>query len=318
MFKHFKNIVVLGIATILLLSACGAEPVSTPDPDAIATSAVQTVEARYTQQSATEQAAVTPAATLEPPIPTATFAPSPTPAQEQGGSQVACYFAQFVADISIPDGKIMSPGEKFTKTWQIKNVGSCPWDTSHSLYLQSGEAMTDVTSIPLTRTVNPGDVVNLSVDMTAPTAEGIYTGYWRIATPYGGSFGVGATDTSLIAKITVSSKPESAFAVTDVIYNLTREPKTGCPASGTIYTITATIVTNGPGEVTYLWYQHPYDGAKREGGKLNFADAGRKTVSWQWILKEGAVLGMERKISLFVTSPNNAEFARIPFMWTCP
>lgn len=320
MKKQFTNIAIWGIMLVLLLSACGGETAPTPDADAIATSAVQTVEARYTDQAATQQAAVTPTQTLEPPTPTATFAPSPTAVVSQGGSQIACYFAQFVTDISVPDGTIMLPGTVFTKTWQIKNVGSCPWDTSHKLYLQSGDGLTTTTSIPLTKTIYPGDVVNLSVNMTAPETEGVYTGYWRIATPYGGSFGVGATDTSLIAKITVAKKPEDAFAVTDVFYTITRDPQTACPVNGTKYTVTATVVTNGPGEVRYVWYQHPYDGGIREGGKLAFTQAGRQTISWTWNLKPDAVQGMERKVSLFISAPNNAEFqAGMPiFYWTCP
>lgn len=321
MLKKFTNIVLWGIMLALFISACGTqETLPTIDADAVATSAVQTVEARYTEQAATQQAAALPTATIETPFPTATFAPSPTAVISADGSQTACYFAQFMADISIPDGKIMLPGTTFTKTWQIKNVGSCVWDTSHRLYLHSGEGMTTTTSIPLTRTVRPGDVINLSVDMTAPATDGVYTGYWRIATPYGGSFGVGTTDASLVAKITVAAKPENAVAVTDVFYTITRDPKTACPVNGTKYIVTATVVTNGPTEVRYVWYQHPYDGGIRESGKLVFKDAGRQTISWTWNLKLDAVQGMERKVSLFIAEPNNAEFRDgMPvFYWTCP
>jgi len=322
MSKQLKTIIIWGIAFALFISACGAQE-ATPaiDADAIATSAVQTVEARYTEETATREA-LRPTATIETPEPTATFAPSPTAVVSAGGSQTACYFAQFMADISIPDGMIMLPGTKFTKTWQIKNIGSCPWDTSHRLYLQSGDGLSTITTFPLPRTVNPGDVINLSVEMTAPEAEGIYTGYWRIATPYGGSFGVGVTDTSLIAKITVAKKPEDAVAVTDVFYTLRREPATGCPAGGTKYIITATIVTNGPTEVRYLWYQYPYDGGIREGGRLTFKEAGRQTISWTWNMRADAVQdpNFERKVSLFIVEPNNAEFRNgmIPFYHSCP
>ncbi|MDX9991529.1 MAG: NBR1-Ig-like domain-containing protein [Anaerolineales bacterium] len=321
MKKQINNIVILGVVFILFLSACGPETAATPDADAIATSVVQTVAARDTQQALTQKETAVPSEAPATLAPTATFAPSPTTAVSQGGVPgPACYFAQFVADISIPDGMIMLPGTAFTKTWQIKNIGSCPWDTSHSLYLQSGEGLTTTTSIPLTKTVYPGDVVNLSVSMTAPTAEGVYTGYWRIATPYGGSFGVGTTDTSLIAKITVATRPDDAYAVTEVFYSIAREPKQGCPASGTKYIVTATVVTNGPGEVRYSWYQYPYDGGLRERGKLKFTEAGRQVISWTWNLKEDAVQGMERKVSLFIDEPNNAEFKDgMPiFYWTCP
>ncbi len=320
MTKKMNAILFGGLALVLALSACAAPASPTPNADAIATSAVQTVEARYTDQAATQQAAVTPTFSPEPPTPTLAVLPSPTSVPAQNGEQIPCYFAEFVADISIPDGKIMLPGTTFTKTWQIRNVGSCPWDTSHKLYLDRGDALTDTTSIPLTKTVYPGDAVNLAVAMTAPTAEGVYTGYWRIATPYGGSFGVSSFDNALIVKITVAAKPDNAFAVTDVTYYMLRDPVdiTACPAKGTVYTVTATITTNAPGQVVYHWNQYPYDGSKPEGGKLTFADAGKKTVSWIWILKPDAVEGIERRIGLYIDSPNNAELFQVPFIWTCP
>jgi hypothetical protein len=323
MKKKLNNLVVLGVALALFLGACGAEA-PTPDASAIATSAVQTVEARYTEQAELEQP--TPTLTLAPvvalPEPTATFQPSPTAVVSAGGEETACYFAQFIGDISVPDGTIMLPGTTFTKTWQIKNIGSCPWDTSHRLYLQSGDAMTTTTSIPLPQAVLPGQTINLSVPMTAPEAEGVYTGFWRIATPYGGSFGVNANDASMSVKVTVAKKPDDAFAVTDVFYSLVREPAQGCKDGGAKYHVTATVVTNGPGTVRYLWYQHPYDGGIREGGRLTFTQAGRQTISWTWNLKADAVQdpSFERKVSLYITEPNDREFREgwIPFYHTCP
>jgi DNA-binding XRE family transcriptional regulator len=35
--------------------------------------------------------------------------------------------SEFVADITIPDGTIMSPYHHFDKTWRIRNAGSVPW-----------------------------------------------------------------------------------------------------------------------------------------------------------------------------------------------
>jgi hypothetical protein len=324
MKKQLTNLVVWGIVLVLVLSACGSETVPTPDASAIATSAVQTVEARYTEQAATEQAQATPTFTPELVLDEVTATPEPTPtvAASSGGSEAACYFAQFVGDITVPDGTIVLPGTTFTKTWQVKNVGSCAWDTSHRLYLQSGESMTTTTSIPLPQTVWPGQTINLSVPMTAPEAEGVYTGYWRIATPYGGSFGVNANDASLYVRVTVAKNPAAAFAVTNVFYSLSRDPAQGCKDGGARYTVTATVVTNGPGTVRYLWYQHPYDGGIREGGRLTFTEAGRKTISWTWILKANAVQdpNFERKVSLYVVEPNDREFREgwIPFYHTCP
>lgn len=302
------------LALSLFLSACAPAA----DSAAIATSAVQTVEARYTLEAAQTTPTFTPPAPTPTLENTPTFAPSPTAVPAVNGQPATpCYAAQFMGE-TIPDGKIFTPGAVFTKTWTIANIGSCLWDTSHKLTLVSGDAMSSATSIPLPHAVYPGQSVTLAVDMTAPASDGIYTGYWRISTPYGGSFGVGVTDTSLIAKITVAAKPENAFAVTEVTYLVTRSPREGCPASGTIFTITATVTVNAPGEIVYHWNQYPYDGSTPERGKLKFADAGKKEISWQWVLKEGAMQGFDRYVGLFIESPNNAEMDRAIFSWTCP
>jgi len=302
------------LALAIFLSACAPSV----DTSAIATNAVQTVEARY----ATQSALATPASTQPAPAPTLaitpTFLPSPTSLPATGGQpQKPCYAAPFMGE-TIADGKIYIPGAVFTKTWTIANLGGCVWDSTYKLTLVSGDGMTTVTSLPLTRSVYPGDSITLAIDMTAPLVDGIYTGYWRIATPYGGSFGVGEYDSSLIAQITVAAKPERAFSVTSVVYLLERTPKEGCTAAGgATYTVTATVSVNAPGEVLYHWNQYPYDGAKPESGKLNFSDAGKKIVSWSWILKSDAVEGVDRKISLYIDSPNNAEMDRVIFNWTC-
>jgi len=309
-----KSLLTWALSLTLFVSACAPAV----DSAAVATSAVQTVEARYTAEAA--QATATPPAPAPTPTQeiTPTFAPSPTALPAANGQPATpCYAAQFMGE-TIADGKIFTPGAVFTKTWTIANIGSCLWDTNHKLTLVSGDAMTTVSSLALPRAVYPGESITLAIDMTAPSAEGIYTGYWRISTPYGGSFGVGALDSSLIAKITVANKPDNAFAVTDVSYIVARAPQQGCPTSGTVFTITATITVNGPGEVRYHWNQYPYDGSPPERGKLIFKDAGKQEVSWQWVLKEGAMQGFDRYVGLFIDIPNNAEMGRAIFNWTCP
>ncbi len=56
--------------------------------------------------------------------------PTATPTRTPGPATVppsSCDKAQFVSDVTIPDGTVMSPGQKFTKTWSLKNVGTCAW-----------------------------------------------------------------------------------------------------------------------------------------------------------------------------------------------
>ena len=48
--------------------------------------------------------------------------------------------AQFVADVTVPDGTRYDPGATFTKTWRLKNIGTCTWTTSYTLVFDSGDA----------------------------------------------------------------------------------------------------------------------------------------------------------------------------------
>lgn len=324
--KSLQALSLLMVAVFLLGACAPATPTVAPEPTQdstqqaviIATSAVQTVEARYTLEAANPVATET----LPPATQTATFQaptlPNVTNTPRPAGGQMPCYAADFVADVTIPDGKLMTPGFVFTKTWRIKNTGTCAWDTDHKIYLERGDAMTTTTSFPLNRKILPNETVDISIAMTAPASEGIYTGFWRIATPYGGSFGVGIYDNSLSVQVTVANKPKNAFAVTGVTYTVTRTPKTGCTNGGAVFSFTATITTNDAGEVSYQWNQYPADQSRPPKGYVTFKDAGSKVVTWQWILKSGAVEGIDRWVSITITSPNNdEEFERIPFHWTC-
>lgn len=313
----------ISVMLTLLLSACGGA--NTPDAAAIATSAVQTVEARYTEL-ASQQAIQTP--TLEPatlawtatPSTGASATPFPTSSpQPLDSNGKPCYAAIFLADISVPDGMIVAPGSTFTKTWRIQNAGNCVWDRTYSLMLASGDAMGPVDKVPLTSSVYPNQSIDLSVDLTAPTTNGLYTGYWRIATPFGGTFGVGINDQSLSVKINVTDKPGRDYGVSDISIGLyERSPQKGCNGKkGAAYTFSATITVNAAGSVTYHWNRNPDDGSKPEGGKLTFATAGSKTVYFTWSFQPEAVQGIDRWVALTIDTPTNQISDRVHFTFTC-
>lgn len=104
---------------------------------------------------------------------------------------VPCDRAEFIADITVPAGTVMSPGAQFTKTWRLKNVGSCTWTTSYRIALLSGEPMGAPSSIRLPVDVAPGQMVDLSLEMIAPSAPGSYRGYWIFQNDTGSPFGIG-------------------------------------------------------------------------------------------------------------------------------
>ncbi len=103
-----------------------------------------------------------------------------------------CPAAQFVADVTVPDGAYITPGAIFTKTWRIKNVGTCSWNTNYSLIFVSGERMNGSSPIFLPKWVGTGQAVDISVDLTAPYSGGTYRGYWMLQTDTGKKFGVGS------------------------------------------------------------------------------------------------------------------------------
>jgi len=89
-----------------------------------------------------------------------------------------CDLAQFVRDVSIPDGSIFAPGAAFTKTWRLRNAGTCTW-SGYSLVFDSGDAMNGASPTTI-GSVGPGQEVDVSVNLTAPATNGSYRGFWRI------------------------------------------------------------------------------------------------------------------------------------------
>jgi hypothetical protein len=112
---------------------------------------------------------------------------------EHAKAASTCDWAQFVADVSVPDGTSFAPGAAFKKTWRLKNIGTCTWTTAYALVFDSGERMGAPTSINLPSNVAPGQTVDISVDMTAPSAAGHYIGYWKFKNAAGVLFGIGST-----------------------------------------------------------------------------------------------------------------------------
>ncbi len=113
----------------------------------------------------------TPTSTpTETPAATATPIKSPTPALPK---------AQFVSDVTVPDGTVMEPGQKFTKTWRVKNVGAVDWGTGSNVVFESGARMSGVSPTTVGN-VKPGNTLDISVNMVAPTTQGRQTGQWAL------------------------------------------------------------------------------------------------------------------------------------------
>lgn len=121
----------------------------------------------------------TPAATpTDTPTPTKTPRPTKTPTPTATPTP-RLPMARFVADVTIPDGTAMQPGQSFTKTWRVENNGAVPWGEGTQLVFASGAQMGGSSPISV-GDVEPGDTVDISVNMVAPTESGTHTGRWRL------------------------------------------------------------------------------------------------------------------------------------------
>ena len=114
--------------------------------------------------------------------------------QSVPGVQAAiCDQVQFVSDITAPDGATFAPGAAFTKTWRLKNIGTCTWTTAYRLVLAGGDAIGVSGSVKLPASVAPGGMLDISVKLTAPNVSGNYKGLWKLSNASGVQFGIGAS-----------------------------------------------------------------------------------------------------------------------------
>jgi hypothetical protein len=94
----------------------------------------------------------------------------------------------FVADVTIPDDMQLQPGQRFTKSWRVRNTGARAWGAGFTIQLVGGIAMTGQTSRPLPAAA-PGQEVDISIDMVAPQRPGVHYGDWRLKDDQGRPFG---------------------------------------------------------------------------------------------------------------------------------
>jgi hypothetical protein len=165
--------------TLAALSTQVAAVQKTEEPEVTPTEATTATAATGTPASPGPLSAIT----LLPP--TATL-PRPTAAPGE-----CTDFGAYVADITIPDGTMVPPGSTFTKTWSIRNAGSCTWTPEYSLVWIGGDLAGNPNKVPLTATnVLPGQTVHVSVSLTAPSEYKKYRSFWKVMNKSGNVFGL--------------------------------------------------------------------------------------------------------------------------------
>jgi hypothetical protein len=234
--------------------------------------------------------------------------------------------ADFVSDVSVPDGTSFTSGQAFVKTWQLKNSGTNTWTSGYALVFVRGDHMGGPASVPLSQTVAPGATVNLSVSLSAPAQLGTHTGFWMLRNAAGKLFGLSAdANQPVYVKIVVGAAAGTplptglpgALKVTSVTLAVDQASFSGkCPA---IFNFTGDIASSGAGTVSYQLEA----AADRPGFVFDlpkavdtpFTNAGPRTFSVQYQLQfTGSVSGT---VWLHVLKPADLSSDKVNFSLAC-
>ena len=216
--KALLTLLAVSAVLMLILSACGGRgEENEEDPNAAITAVVETAMSALTQTAAVTTS--TPSLTPTDELPTNTPVPSFTPSQTPGNPTTtssppgfiqptkqasSCDIGTFVRDVTVPDGKTFAAGEDFTKTWEIRNSGTCTWNENYLVIFYSGTQLAKDAQYKLTtEDIEPGKSVQISIPMTAPTTTGEFTSYWILRNDLGQNFFVDGS--SIYAQIKVGT-----------------------------------------------------------------------------------------------------------------
>lgn len=255
MFTKKSPLILFVVFMTIVQLACNVPSNSaTPNPFA-------TLNGLYTASALTLEAAGTPTgftATPGLPQPTATLDGTvsatntliptvPVPISR-------CDAAQFLADVTYPDGSLVTQKNSFVKIWRIKNIGTCSWTPSYALVFTSGDQMGGPSAVALAGNVNPGQYIEVPVTLTAPNKDGKYRGYWKLRNASGTLFGIGdQADTAFWVDIRVTGPGYVAYDFAANYCDANWENKTSalpCPGTdgdlnGFVIKLNAPVLENG-------------------------------------------------------------------------
>lgn len=285
-----KSILRLTIVTVMafmvLMTACSPLVVVQPLPQDPAPTGLPTIASSPTLE-----------ATAMPTFPP-TLVPTQPPAAMSAVVIAECRdAAQYISDDGL-DGTTYPPNTPFTKTWRLKNSGSCTWDSSYLVYQVSGTFMTQQPGyliVPMGQTVAPGQTVDISIGMTSPVEDGSYRSDWGLKKGDGPFLPIqgGANGNSFFTKIRVSHGGVSVTSSIDM--ELEQGSGDACTA-GSTYFVNVHITADGPTTVSYEvgstagqiaagYFQQGYTGpvSAVEYGNATFDQAGTQTINYRFV-----------------------------------
>jgi hypothetical protein len=324
MNRRFSPFVLLISILITLSLACN---LGTQNVDVMGTHVAETVQAMATPAGAIATQApaqpslppptnMPPTLTNTPAPPTLTSTPeTPTLTFTATVPPLPCDAAQFVSDITIPDGSVITAGGNFTKTWRLMNVGSCAWATNYQIIYDHGDILGGPSAANINVSVAPGGTVDLSLLMKAPTSPGTYKGYWKLRNASGGAFGIGADHNGTFAvSIQVLATPKPPFAVTSVEASAVPPTWVGPCNQPPIIMMIAKITANGAGTVKFHWVADI--GTVSGVFPLTFDSKGTKTFS-AVPLPPQPVPFKQGWIAVYIDEPNHQQFSKVKYTIQC-
>ncbi len=96
--------------------------------------------------------------------------------------------ARFIADLTIRDGTVLQPGQRFSKTWRLQNDGTVTWGTGFRLMPAGGPDLGSDAGVAVGVTP-PLATVDVAVGLVAPNVAGKYREYWQMVGTNGQGFG---------------------------------------------------------------------------------------------------------------------------------
>jgi hypothetical protein len=310
MKKKTRDFLIIGILICGLLSACNfplagdkeeATPTPLSDVEILGTTVAQTLsvfQSELQNQETETEATSTPLPTVTP-TEEATDSTGFQPMTQSYNVQ-ACYAASITSE-TISDYTEMDQDEEFTKTWTIVNAGTCTWDEDTLLVFVSGSLMDGDSSEDIGTEVDPGEYITASVDLTAPSSDGTYTGKWALQAEDG-------TYIVYMTVIIVVDDDDDDFYVSSVSFSSAETYSGLCPYT---YTYKAYITTEGEGDVVY--YFKYSDGSTSSSKTLEFDEDETQTVSGSWTLSSSGSYW----VKVYIDDPNNQTFGSAKLTLTC-
>jgi hypothetical protein len=139
-------------------------------------------------------------------VATATEALTPTETATPAGPAPCVNDAEFVRDLTVPDGTQFLPGQTFTKQWEARNSGTCDWGINYRLVLVSGDSLGAASEQALYPAI-VGRPATFEIVMTAPETPGAYTGRWQARDPENNLFGAVVFVTIEVIPLPVTDTP---------------------------------------------------------------------------------------------------------------